>query len=155
MEANLRGRMTDALRLSSLPRESRIELALHDLAKFFADSGINVYDEFIEYFDVCWSNEQANVFVSTWIAGALDSSLTTVRDVLDRPDVIALKGEAPVSHSVSIEPLPESIAFRIPDNLNVEYVSMPRTDQSTVHSSMFLLYFRYGAARSNLDFESC
>ncbi|KAI4192589.1 MAG: hypothetical protein LQ348_003107 [Seirophora lacunosa] len=59
MEANLRGRMTDALRLSSLPRESRIELALHDLAKFFADSGINVYDEFIEYFDVCWSNESA------------------------------------------------------------------------------------------------
>ncbi|KAL8737229.1 MAG: hypothetical protein Q9181_001883 [Wetmoreana brouardii] len=145
--------MTDALRLSSLPRETRVELALHDLNKFFADSEINVYEQFIEYFDVCWSSESATgqftrfhqiakrpegkIFFAgehlskhhTWIAGALDSSLNTVRDVLDRPEVAALRRESPVPKPSSTEALPKEVAFRIPDNLNVEYVTMAQSER--------------------------
>ena len=51
--------MTDALRLSSLPQETRVKLALHDLARFFADNKVDVYEQYIESFDVSWSNESA------------------------------------------------------------------------------------------------
>ncbi|KAF7179907.1 hypothetical protein CNMCM7691_008959 [Aspergillus felis] len=51
--------MTDAYRMASLPRDQRVSLVLHDLQRFYADTGINVSDEFIDAFDVCWSQESA------------------------------------------------------------------------------------------------
>lgn len=49
--------MNDAYRIQSVPRKQRIRLALHDLQKFFADQEVDVASEFIDAFDVCWSNE--------------------------------------------------------------------------------------------------
>ncbi|KAL9594142.1 MAG: hypothetical protein Q9179_005524 [Wetmoreana sp. 5 TL-2023] len=156
--------MTDALRLSSLPRETCVELALHDLNTFFADSQINVYEQLIEYFDVYWSNEsvtgdcmylpgqftrfhhiakrpEGKVFFAgehfTWIAGALDSSLDIVRDVVDRPEVAALQRESPVPKPFSMEALPKEIAFRIPDNLNVEYVMMLQNERPSARPALW------------------
>ncbi|KAH8653851.1 hypothetical protein BX600DRAFT_363214, partial [Xylariales sp. PMI_506] len=49
--------MSDALKWGSLNREERAQLCLHDLAKYFADDEVDVHDEYIESFDVLWSNE--------------------------------------------------------------------------------------------------
>lgn len=46
--------MTDAMRWSWLSREQRVRNALEDLNAFFIHQGINVYEQYIESFDVCW-----------------------------------------------------------------------------------------------------
>ncbi|KAK0112830.1 hypothetical protein ONS95_014557 [Cadophora gregata] len=105
--------MSDALKWGSLTREERIHICLHDLAKYFADDdNVDVHDQFMEAFDMLWSNEscggdamflpgqftrfhevgkkaEGNVHFAgehlskhhTWIAGALDSSLTSVKQM--------------------------------------------------------------------------
>ncbi|KAI9837664.1 MAG: hypothetical protein M1837_002924 [Sclerophora amabilis] len=119
--------MTDALRLSSIPREERISMALYDLNKFFKGDGegVNVYEQFIEAFDVAWSQEsctgdaqflpgqfsrfhqvsklrEGNIHFAgehlsrhhTWITGAIDSALSTVRDMLGLKELPALGRES-------------------------------------------------------------
>jgi monoamine oxidase len=49
--------MSDALKWGSLSREERVEICLHDLTKFFANESVDVHDQFMEAFDVLWSNE--------------------------------------------------------------------------------------------------
>ncbi|KAH8807993.1 putative flavin-containing amine oxidase [Xylogone sp. PMI_703] len=116
--------MNDAHRIASIPRQQRLQLALHDLARYFSDSNVNVYNEFIDAFDICWSQESAtgdamflpgqfsrffdaarrpegNIYFAgehlsrhhTWIAGAIDSALYTVANILGKPAVIALGDE--------------------------------------------------------------
>lgn len=51
--------MTDASRWQSLSSDERIKLALHDLQRFFADTDVDVYKEYIEAFDVHWSCQSA------------------------------------------------------------------------------------------------
>ncbi|CAF9918063.1 MAG: hypothetical protein HETSPECPRED_003650 [Heterodermia speciosa] len=51
--------MTDASRWQSIPRKQRVELALDDLQTFFADSSVNIRDQFIAAHDVMWSCENA------------------------------------------------------------------------------------------------
>ncbi|KAI0531599.1 putative L-amino acid oxidase [Xylaria digitata] len=121
--------MSDALKWGSLSREERVDLALHDLSKYFADQGVDIYDQYIESFDVLWSADQAggdamflpgqfsrffevarkpekNIYFAgehlskhhTWIAGALDSVLTTVRQITGE-DIPALGQEYVVKPS--------------------------------------------------------
>ena len=52
--------MNDASRWQSMPQDQRIELALHDLQRFFSDDGVDVYEQFIDSFDVNWSSEYAS-----------------------------------------------------------------------------------------------
>ncbi|RDW87633.1 amine oxidase-11 [Coleophoma crateriformis] len=116
--------MTDATRISSLSKKDRLETALHDLNKFFAQDGVDVYTEFLDSFEIIWSGQSAtgdamflpsqftrffevakraegNVFFAgehlsrhhTWIAGALDSALTTVREILNDGDLRPLGRE--------------------------------------------------------------
>ncbi|KNG86321.1 putative flavin-containing amine oxidase [Aspergillus nomiae NRRL 13137] len=49
--------MADAARWSAMPFEDRVQLALHDLRTLFAgeDEALDVYEEFIEAFDISWS----------------------------------------------------------------------------------------------------
>ncbi|KAM3514838.1 hypothetical protein MY11210_001562 [Beauveria gryllotalpidicola] len=43
---------------ASLSARERIRICLHDLSKFYADEAdIDVYDQYIEAFDVLWMNE--------------------------------------------------------------------------------------------------
>ena len=50
--------MTDAMKWAGLSPEERIKICLHDLNKFYADEpDINVYDQYIEAYDVLWMNE--------------------------------------------------------------------------------------------------
>ena len=50
--------MTDAMKWAGLSQEERIRICLHDLSKFYADEpGIDVYEQYIESFDVLWMNE--------------------------------------------------------------------------------------------------
>ncbi|KAF4155092.1 hypothetical protein CNMCM6936_007596 [Aspergillus lentulus] len=51
--------MNDAYRMASLPRDQRVSLVLHDLQRFYEDTGVSISDEFIDAFDVCWSQESA------------------------------------------------------------------------------------------------
>ena len=51
--------MNDARRWQSMPWDQRINLALHDLERFFSDDGIDIREQFIEAFDVNWSCEYA------------------------------------------------------------------------------------------------
>ncbi|KAE8167779.1 major facilitator superfamily domain-containing protein [Aspergillus tamarii] len=49
--------MNDAYRIQSVPRDQRVRLALHDLQRFFADTGVDIYSQYVDSFDICWSNE--------------------------------------------------------------------------------------------------
>lgn len=51
--------MNDAYRMSSIPKDRRIQLVLHDLQRFYADAGVDIYSQFVDAFDVCWSQEYA------------------------------------------------------------------------------------------------
>ncbi|KAI0016222.1 hypothetical protein F4780DRAFT_703630 [Xylariomycetidae sp. FL0641] len=52
--------MSDAAKWSGLPRHKRIQICLHDLSRYFADDpDVDVYEQFIEAFDVAWSAESA------------------------------------------------------------------------------------------------
>ena len=149
--------MTDASRWQSMPRDERIALALHDLQTFFADSGIDVHEQFIAAHDVCWSCENAtgdamflpgqfsrfrhvakvpegNVYFAgehlskhhTWIAGAIDSALNTVAELLGQKDLVALGEEflkpAQRSRYRETEITPRGAAYAIPYHNNLQYV---------------------------------
>lgn len=153
--------MTDASRWNSLAREERIRLALFDLNKFFGndENEVNVYEQYIEAFDVSWSCESAmgdamflpgqfsrfhdiskkaegNIHFAgehlsrhhTWIAGALDSALTTVGDVLGETDLRPLGREfisAAKERSLQKTDIPSRyFAYAIPHHLNVQYVKI-------------------------------
>ena len=128
--------MSDAAKWAGLSRSDRIKICLHDLSKYFADEPeIDVYEQFIEAFDVMWTAEscggdamflpgqfsrffevakkrEGKIYFAgehlskhhTWvsfrtpcfsstltstdkeqIAGAVDSSLQTTAELLDRP----------------------------------------------------------------------
>ncbi|KAL6694214.1 hypothetical protein J3F84DRAFT_400685 [Trichoderma pleuroticola] len=50
--------MSDAAKWTGLSRAERIKICLHDLSKYFADElEIDVYEQFIEAFDITWSAE--------------------------------------------------------------------------------------------------
>ncbi|KAM6485694.1 hypothetical protein HDV62DRAFT_403108 [Trichoderma sp. SZMC 28011] len=50
--------MSDAAKWTGLSRPERIKICLHDLSKYFADEvEIDVYEQFIEAFDITWSAE--------------------------------------------------------------------------------------------------
>lgn len=49
--------MTDALKWGALTREERVRICLHDLAKYYADESVDILDQYIDAFDVLWSNE--------------------------------------------------------------------------------------------------
>lgn len=51
--------MTDAMRWSWLSREQRVRNALEDLNVFFSRQGVNIYEQYIESFDVCWPSRLA------------------------------------------------------------------------------------------------
>ena len=154
--------MTDASRWQTIPREKRIELALHDLQEFFSDTGIDVYEQFITADDVMWSCEYAsgdamflpgqfsryhniaglpegNVHFAgehlskhhTWIAGAIDSAVICVRDLLGRSDLPALGEEyfASVEQTqhIKMDGVPRHYAYAIPHHNNLQYVQeIPR-----------------------------
>ncbi|RMD39820.1 hypothetical protein DV735_g5306, partial [Chaetothyriales sp. CBS 134920] len=113
--------MNDAYRMASLPREQRVSLVLHDLQRFYVDTGINISDEFIDAFDVCWSQEsgtgdamflpgqfrrfydvarreEGNIHFAgehlskhhTWIAGAVDSAIHTVGQMVGNSEIKSL-----------------------------------------------------------------
>lgn len=116
--------MTDASRWQTLSRDERIKLALHDLQRFFADTKVSVYKEYVEAFDIHWSCQSAagdamflpgqfsrfhkvagrnegNIYFAgehlsrhhTWIAGAIDSALETVKELLNDEVVVGLGEE--------------------------------------------------------------
>lgn len=149
--------MNDASRWQSMARRQRIDLALHDLQRFFNDEDIDIYEQFIEAFDVVWSCEYAtgdamflpgqfsryydvsrrpegNIYFAgehlsrhhTWIAGAVDSALNTVKEVLGVKAIRAL-GEEFLSSETQRENKRTSISSRcltyaIPWHNNVQYV---------------------------------
>lgn len=113
--------MNDACHIQSMPTEPRLALILHDLQKYFADTKIDIYDQFIDFFDICWSQEYAtgdamflpgqftrfydiareaerNIYFAgehlsrhhTWIAGALDSTLYAVQQMVDDQFLVGL-----------------------------------------------------------------
>ncbi|KAB8218527.1 hypothetical protein BDV33DRAFT_205275 [Aspergillus novoparasiticus] len=43
--------------MQSIPRDQRISLALHDLQGFY--DSVDVCDQYVDAFDVCWSQEYA------------------------------------------------------------------------------------------------
>ncbi|KAK3044413.1 hypothetical protein LTS18_001355, partial [Coniosporium uncinatum] len=47
--------MTDAAHMASNSPGDRIRLALYDLNKFFEDEGIDVFEQYVEHFDVAWA----------------------------------------------------------------------------------------------------
>ncbi|OJJ61036.1 hypothetical protein ASPSYDRAFT_87596 [Aspergillus sydowii CBS 593.65] len=49
--------MNDAYRIQSVQPEQRVRLALHDLQRFFKDTGVDIYAQYVGAFDVCWSRE--------------------------------------------------------------------------------------------------
>ena len=149
--------MTDASRWQNMPREERINLALHDLQVFFSDASVDIYDQFISAHDVSWSCENAtgdamflpgqfsrfrhvakrpegNVYFAgehlsrhhTWIAGAIDSSLDTVANLLGRKDLAALGEEylQPTERTRYKETgsTPKRSSYAIPYHNNLQYV---------------------------------
>ncbi|KAH1806433.1 hypothetical protein KXX27_009234, partial [Aspergillus fumigatus] len=80
-----------------------------DILEFYADTSVSIPDELIEAFDVYWSQESAtgdaiaegNVYFAgehlsrhhTWIAGALDSAIQTVADMLEMREIKSLGEE--------------------------------------------------------------
>lgn len=73
--------MNDAYRMSSIPRDDRIRIALHDLQRFFADTKVDLYSQFIDAFDVCWSQESV-----TGDAMFLPGQFTRFFDISRRPE---------------------------------------------------------------------
>ena len=50
--------MSDAAKWSGLPQAERIKICLHDLSKYYDDDPeIDVYEQYIEAFDVVWTGE--------------------------------------------------------------------------------------------------
>ena len=50
--------MSDAAKWSGLSQGERVKICLHDLSKYYADDPeIDVYEQYIESFDVLWTNE--------------------------------------------------------------------------------------------------
>ncbi|MCJ1282850.1 hypothetical protein MMC26_002176 [Xylographa opegraphella] len=148
--------MTDAARWQAIPHDERIRLALHDLQRFFTDDGIDVYEQYIEAFDVAWSCESAtgdamflpgqfsrfhdvarrpegNVYFAgehlsrhhTWIAGAVESAMATVGQMLGR-EMIALgeefATEAGRKDSKRTQISSRCLNYAIPQHNNLEYV---------------------------------
>jgi monoamine oxidase len=116
--------MTDASSWNSMSKEERVQLALHDLDRFFRNDGVDVYKQYIEAWDISWSCEGAtgdaqflpgqfsrfheianrlegNIHFAgehlskhhTWISGALDSALTTTRNMLGNQDLAPIGRE--------------------------------------------------------------
>ncbi|KAL4919796.1 putative flavin-containing amine oxidase [Aspergillus aurantiobrunneus] len=73
--------MTDAYRMSALPRSQRVSLALHDLQRFYADTNIDIQQQFIEAFDVCWSQSAA-----TGDAMFLPGQFRRFHEIANRPE---------------------------------------------------------------------
>lgn len=149
--------MSDASRWQSMARHERIDLALHDLQRFFNDENIDIYEHFIEAYDIIWSCEYAtgdamflpgqfsryydvsrrpegNIYFAgehlsrhhTWIAGAIDSALNTVKQVLGLKEIRALGEEFIPSETQRLNKK-TSISLRyscyaIPWHNNVQYV---------------------------------
>ena len=153
--------MTDASRWQSMPRQQRVDIALHDLQSFFADSSVNIHDQFIAAHDVMWSCENAsgdamflpgqfsrfgrvaklpegNVHFAgehlsrhhTWIAGAIDSALETVANLLERSDLVGLGEEylRPKERARDERTVIPSryFAYAIPHHNNLQYVEEAR-----------------------------
>ncbi|KAL8788392.1 MAG: hypothetical protein Q9195_007310 [Heterodermia aff. obscurata] len=147
--------MTDASRWQSMPREERIELALHDLQVFFSDSGVDVYDQYVAAYDVPWSCENAtgdamflpgqytrfaevakrpegNVYFAgehlsrhhTWIAGAIESTLSTVAELLERKNLAALGEEflqhTDVTHHKEKHAVPDESSLGTLDDIDLQ-----------------------------------
>lgn len=52
--------MSDASKWAGLPRDERIRVCLHDLARYYADEPeVDVYEQYIEAFDVIWNGQSA------------------------------------------------------------------------------------------------
>jgi monoamine oxidase len=52
--------MSDAAKWAGLPRDERIKVCLHDLAKYYADEPeVDVYEQYIEAFDIIWNGQSA------------------------------------------------------------------------------------------------
>ncbi|KAI1810433.1 hypothetical protein GGS20DRAFT_594381 [Poronia punctata] len=50
--------MSDATKWTGLSRSERIKICLHDLSKYFADEPeVDIYEQFIEAFDIMWAAE--------------------------------------------------------------------------------------------------
>lgn len=149
--------MNDASRWQSLSQDQRIKLALHDLQRFFADESIDIYEQFVEAFDVSWSCQSAtgdamflpgqftryfqiakrpegNIYFAgehlskhhTWIAGAIDSAISTVKEILGARELMAL-GEEYSSEWRKREGERTNIssrclAYAIPRHNNLQYV---------------------------------
>ncbi|KAF3024401.1 hypothetical protein E8E14_014450 [Neopestalotiopsis sp. 37M] len=175
--------MSDALKWGSLSRQERVQICLHDLAKFYQDDKVDVHDQFLEAFDVLWSNEfcggdamflpgqftrfhevakrpERNVHFAgehlskhhTWISGALDSTLTAVRQMIGA-DVPALGRELLHAQIKVEETLTDTVTksfvskhrrettavsafhsrFIIPLHLNVQYVEDNFANLGKVH----------------------
>lgn len=73
--------MNDAYRMASIPRDQRIRLVLHDLQRFYADVNVDIYGQFIDAFDVCWSHESV-----TGDAMFLPGQFTRFYEVSKRPE---------------------------------------------------------------------
>jgi monoamine oxidase len=73
--------MNDAYRMASIPKDQRISLVLHDLQRFYADMDIDVYDQFVDAFDVCWSQESG-----TGDAMFLPGQFRRFYDISKRPE---------------------------------------------------------------------
>lgn len=51
--------MTDALRWGWMDKEHRLKLVLEDLDRVFKPQGVNIYEEYIDFFDARWPSEEA------------------------------------------------------------------------------------------------
>lgn len=71
--------MNDAYRMQSIPRDQRISLALHDLQRFY--DTVDVFDQYVDAFDVCWSQEYA-----TGDAMFLPGQFTRFHQVAKQPE---------------------------------------------------------------------
>lgn len=71
--------MTDAARISSLSKADRLAMVLHDLSRFFAQDDVDVQDEFLDSFEIIWSEQSA-----TGDAMFLPSQFTRFSEVAKR-----------------------------------------------------------------------
>ena len=73
--------MNDAYRMASIPRQQRICLVLHDLQRFYADTTVDIHEQFLDAFDMCWSQESA-----TGDAMFLPGQFKRFHDISRRPE---------------------------------------------------------------------
>lgn len=73
--------MNDAYRMASISRDQRIRLVLHDLQRFYDNMHVDVYGQFVDAFDVCWSQESV-----TGDAMFLPGQFSRFYDISRRPE---------------------------------------------------------------------